>query len=679
MKTKLRLALAFLFCFTLFLCLAPGVFADATDDAYALLKAACAKTYDSPTEYRTDDAYDFIITDELVIPKNLSVRAVDSSFTVAPTGRLVIDDNATLGGLRVLDIQGRADLHGRFVTMQQFLIGSNIIDVNCTIEIPYENWDSAFLAKMNAGERAKLVLDQYAGSISELKAALVPVEYDLPNSNRVIHTDFEGILDGNNTIYGKDVLALGNGAKLTIPQGSSLTLLSGNSLTVPKDSTLSVAGRLINGGEIRIGRPDAPGGSVSFNGGSYSGEGRFIIPKSMNPETAVTGLDAGVLGVQTTDDGTIYLYDAALYELLDACAKSYAVTENYIVSTPHDFAITRELVIPQNLNVRAVYSSFTVAPTGKLVIEDNATLGGSLNFLDIQGTADLHGRFVSTQELLIGSNKIDVNCTIEIPYAAWSSEFLAKMNTGERAKLVMSQPVNSIAELKAALVPMEYDLPNSYRVIHTDFEGILDGNNTIYGKDVLAIQGDAQITVPSGSSLTVMPEASIGMVDNAVLTVAGRLINGNEIRYRGGGTVSFIGGIYCGPGEIFIPADGNPDDFLSGLNMDKFRVKELGDTISYRLNRVPDLNLPFGLTAIEQEAFVGGDFIFPSLSENTVSIGYRAFADCPRLSYIYIPAATTHIDPEAFGSQRVLEIRGHAGSYAETFAQQHGFIFKDVS
>ena len=90
---------------------------------------------------------------------------------------------------------------------------------------------------------------------------------------------------------------------------------------------------------------------------------------------------------------------------------------------------------------------------------------------------------------------------------------------------------------------------------------------------------------------------------------------------------------------------------------------------------VPDFILPNSLTEIHEEAFVGGAFHFVQLPEGTVSIGKRAFADCPNLSSIYIPAATTEIDPTAFENVSNLTIYGKEGSYAEFFAWKNGYSF----
>lgn len=89
----------------------------------------------------------------------------------------------------------------------------------------------------------------------------------------------------------------------------------------------------------------------------------------------------------------------------------------------------------------------------------------------------------------------------------------------------------------------------------------------------------------------------------------------------------------------------------------------------------PDFTLPAMLTTIESEAFTGGAFAYVKLPENAVSIGWHAFADCPNLTYVYIPALTTQIDDEAFGNMQGLTIIGKIGTAAETYAQNHNYNF----
>ena len=104
-----------------------------------------------------------------------------------------------------------------------------------------------------------------------------------------------------------------------------------------------------------------------------------------------------------------------------------------------------------------------------------------------------------------------------------------------------------------------------------------------------------------------------------------------------------------------------------------------GVTLIYPVSSLPgnpDLILPASLTTIEDEAFIGGAFAYVKLPEGTKSIGCRAFADCPNLVCIYIPASARTIDPDAFDGADRLTIIGIPGSEAENFAHLHGFAFK---
>ncbi|MBQ6927161.1 MAG: leucine-rich repeat protein [Oscillospiraceae bacterium] len=92
----------------------------------------------------------------------------------------------------------------------------------------------------------------------------------------------------------------------------------------------------------------------------------------------------------------------------------------------------------------------------------------------------------------------------------------------------------------------------------------------------------------------------------------------------------------------------------------------------------PDLVLPADLTEIGSEAFRKAACTYVMLSDKVTAIGARAFADCPNLAFVHIPAATTDISPDAFSGTQDLTILGQAGSYAETYANEHGFGFMPV-
>ena len=83
------------------------------------------------------------------------------------------------------------------------------------------------------------------------------------------------------------------------------------------------------------------------------------------------------------------------------------------------------------------------------------------------------------------------------------------------------------------------------------------------------------------------------------------------------------------------------------------------------------LVLPEALTVIEEEAFEGVAAITVVIPDGAVSIGSRAFADCPSLKYVEIPASVTGIADDAFAGSSVIFICGF-DSFAYQYAQEHG-------
>ena len=131
------------------------------------------------------------------------------------------------------------------------------------------------------------------------------------------------------------------------------------------------------------------------------------------------------------------------------------------------------------------------------------------------------------------------------------------------------------------------------------------------------------------------------------------------------------------PGSYEINAGYEPGDYIDG-NLNDLDVDIVSGVLTVSGETAkPDLILPNSLTYIGEEAFMGGTFTYPMLSENVVYIGKKAFADCQNLARIYIPAETEEIEPDAFEGVEGLVICGVRNSYAETFAVENGFTFEE--
>ena len=69
-----------------------------------------------------------------------------------------------------------------------------------------------------------------------------------------------------------------------------------------------------------------------------------------------------------------------------------------------------------------------------------------------------------------------------------------------------------------------------------------------------------------------------------------------------------------------------------------------------------------------------------TIPDSVTSIGSSAFEDCTSLTSIKIPDSVTYIGDGVFKNCTALTvIKGYSGSYAESYAKQHGFTFIDIS
>ena len=99
-----------------------------------------------------------------------------------------------------------------------------------------------------------------------------------------------------------------------------------------------------------------------------------------------------------------------------------------------------------------------------------------------------------------------------------------------------------------------------------------------------------------------------------------------------------------------------------------------GETNAFNAPGV-DLTLPAALVAIEEEAFEGIDAARVEITENVISIGPRAFADCKNLTELVIPATVQTIDDTALDGSLNVTIYGEADSEAQRFADANSIPF----
>lgn len=89
------------------------------------------------------------------------------------------------------------------------------------------------------------------------------------------------------------------------------------------------------------------------------------------------------------------------------------------------------------------------------------------------------------------------------------------------------------------------------------------------------------------------------------------------------------------------------------------------------------MNLPKDVTVIEAQAFAGSSAAVVSIHDGCTKIGSKAFANCPNLCRIYIPASVTDIALDAFEGCPNLVIYAPAGSVAIRVAKYNDIPFNE--
>lgn len=122
---------------------------------------------------------------------------------------------------------------------------------------------------------------------------------------------------------------------------------------------------------------------------------------------------------------------------------------------------------------------------------------------------------------------------------------------------------------------------------------------------------------------------------------------------------------------------------LTDINLPS--VWEFPDYAFYGCRNLKTLNKSLGVTRIGNYAFASCAFesfdcTVNNMSNTLTEIGDYAFHGCSYLKKVIIPESTTSIGVNAFQfCAEDFEIHGFAGSYAETYANEHGITFVAVT
>ena len=604
------------------------------------------------------------------VPPDEYIEAWDTALTVPEGVELVVEDDANLN-TRGLMINGRVRVRDDgFLYAGSITLGDDgrlYLTGNNDVKTYYDNSSSLIGSdRVYFNENSRLLLQKNVTSISEFTSAYrtfknIGQEHFI--GEICVHQNIT--LSSNVDLNTKPIsLELGENTTMTVPAGKTL---KANRVNMYDGSKLQVNGTLESNAEIRIG-----GATLAFaQGSSYVNHpgGYIRVIHTTDLARNVTGL--GELDWRELGDGSFaYVDNAGLFQQLKAACTSQTPPETYNLTNSGEIVISENLTIPAGMTVDARGTTFTV-PVGNTVtikgklILTRWNLNGQNTAIDIPNGGELH---------IAAWNGLAVNIWQYWEQQGWTTD---RVIFDGDAGVYLGAEVRNDQQLANIFNSFAQAQPNE----HVQYEIRVAYACTL--SDSLTIPGHIRVilynglTVPADVVLTTY--GTITARSDAVMTINGTLINNNfiemEHRNTATGAMLRVNGKCGGAGSFGVKDHDDPDGYFSGVELWAYRRQTDNVGNRYFFNREPDLWLPASLRLIDEEAFAGCAFVFPVLMNETEAIGPRAFANCPNLLYIHIPAATTDIDPSAFDGSVGLTIFCYPGSAAEQFAQDNGINY----
>lgn len=125
---------------------------------------------------------------------------------------------------------------------------------------------------------------------------------------------------------------------------------------------------------------------------------------------------------------------------------------------------------------------------------------------------------------------------------------------------------------------------------------------------------------------------------------------------------------------------GSVEDVVIPSEIYSYAVVEIAENTFSNNVVIKSVVIPESVTAIGAYSFYGCTNLERVIIPSSVTeIKAATFYGCGNLTEVIIPASVTQIAANAFNGCDTLTIKGETGSYAETYAQEHGINFVSTS
>lgn len=251
--------------------------------------------------------------------------------------------------------------------------------------------------------------------------------------------------------------------------------------------------------------------------------------------------------------------------------------------------------------------------------------------------------------------------------------------------------VGAVYQIAPMILPQ--DASNKTLLWESSDPGVVDVDQT--GTLRAMNSGSATITVSTTDGSNLSDSCTVNVI-GVYISGPGVVQSGEEWRYivrsPSGQTITPISWGYASvDADTFIDAETGvlytdptfEEDYVFTVyarseDLNLFLIKDIIVESTWQYES--GFTLPASLRAIAESSFTGAAFTSVRCPDKLEQIGKEAFKDCAALREIYLPASVSFIDETAFdGCSDQLIFYVQSGSYAETFAREHGFVVDVVS
>lgn len=409
----------------------------------------------------------------------------------------------------------------------------------------------------------------------------------------------------------------------------------------------------------------------------------FVFPASLKKTMDYSFKNTTFCGGRVTITGHImkYAFESTKYEMLPYIADRYAPDTFFSNDGHGGYGL-------YNLSMNTISASNTDVADGMLNTEGNTIIKSLNNSL----TKTTIPNYIKTigEDAFFGQSKLT---SVTIPDSVTTIERRAFMNTSALTNIEIPNSITSIGEdafTDSGLIILT--IPGSVNDIGIEAFSSCDTLRSVNISEGVKNIGARAFSNCSGLTTVIIPNSVTAIADDGFKNSGSYSLKGAttfyvksgsfaetwakkaQVNYNTDFTLDNNGGVLNGAQTTLFTYIGNKEKYKIPASVN------IVDDMAFAFHsELKSVIIPQSVTSIGTYTFAMcqslTDIVLP---EGITSIGEGAFYNCTSLKHVTIPSSVTSIGNGAFTDDNgnlSITVYGTAGSYAETWAKNNGYIF----